>query len=89
MLRNPARVISPWKPIRTIINEQDGTDITRADLPGSLHSLRHTYICHLLLALVPIRTVQLHAGHASIATTEKYAYQVLRQDPEAALRLAI
>jgi integrase len=38
---------------------------------------------------VPIRTVQLHAGHASIATTEKYAYQVLRQDPEAALRLAI
>lgn len=64
-------------------------DARRAKLPGSLHSLRHSYICHLLLAGVPIRTVQLYAGHASISTTEKYAYQVLRQDPEAAARLAI
>lgn len=64
-------------------------DARRAGLDGSLHSLRHTYICHLLLAGVAIRTVQLYAGHASISTTEKYAYQVLRQDPEAAVRLAI
>lgn len=64
-------------------------DARRAGLPGSLHSLRHTYICHLLLAGVPIRTVQLYAGHAHISTTEKYAYQVLHMDPEAALRLAI
>lgn len=64
-------------------------DIKRAGLGGSLHSLRHTYICHLLLAGVPIRTVQLYAGHAHISTTEKYAYQVLEMDPEAALRLAI
>jgi integrase len=61
-------------------------DIKRAGLGGSLHSLRHTYICHLLLAGVPIRTVQLYAGHAHITTTEKYAYQVLEMDPEAALR---
>jgi len=54
-----------------------------------IHSLRHTYICHLLLAGVPIRTVQLYAGHAHISTTEKYAYQVLAQDPKQALRLAI
>lgn len=64
-------------------------DARFAGLSGSLHSLRHTYICHLLLAGVPIRTVQLYAGHAHISTTEKYAYQVLRQDPESALRLAI
>jgi len=64
-------------------------DAKAAGLDGSLHSLRHTYICHLLLAGVPIRTVQLYAGHATISTTEKYAYQVLRQDPEAAVRLAI
>jgi len=64
-------------------------DAVQAGLDGSLHSLRHTYICHLLLAGVPIRTVQLYAGHAHITTTEKYAYQVLRQDPESALRLAI
>lgn len=64
-------------------------DARAAGLEGSLHSLRHTFVCHLLLASVPMRTVQLYAGHASIATTEKYAYQVLRQDPEAAVRLAI
>lgn len=64
-------------------------DADEAGIGGSLHSLRHTYICRLLLAPVPIRTVQLYAGHAHISTTEKYAYQVLQQDPEAALRLAI
>jgi integrase len=64
-------------------------DADRAGLDGSLHSLRHTYICHLLLAGVPIRTVQLYAGHAHISTTEKYAYQVLEMDPVAALRLSI
>lgn len=64
-------------------------DLERAGLDGSLHCLRHTYICHLLLAGVPIRTVQLYAGHAHISTTEIYAYQVLRQDPEAALRLSL
>lgn len=64
-------------------------DADRAGLDGSLHSLRHTYICHLLLRGVPIRTVQLYAGHAHISTTEKYAYQVLEMDPESALRLSI
>lgn len=60
-----------------------------AGLDGSLQTLRHTYICHMLLAGVPIRTVQLYAGHAHITTTEGYAYQVLREDPDAAVRLAI
>lgn len=64
-------------------------DARRAQVGGSLHSLRHTYICHLLLAGVPIRTVQLYAGHAHVSTTERYAYQVLKDDPEAATRLAI
>lgn len=64
-------------------------DARACGLDGSLHTLRHTYICHMLLAGVPIRTVQLYAGHASITTTEKYAYQVLRNDPDAAVRLAI
>lgn len=64
-------------------------DVRRAKLGGSLQSLRHTFVCHMLLAGVPIRTVQLYAGHASITTTEGYAYQVLRQDPAAALKLAI
>lgn len=53
-------------------------DIKSAGLKGSLHSLRHTYICHLLVNNTPIRTVQLYAGHAHITTTEKYAYQVMK-----------
>lgn len=64
-------------------------DVRRVGLNGSLHTLRHTFVCHMLLAGVPIRTVQLYAGHAKISTTEGYAYQVLRQDPDAALALAI
>lgn len=64
-------------------------DIRAAGLNGSLQTLRHTFVCHMLLAPVPIRTVQLYAGHAKISTTEGYAYQVLRNDPRAAVRLAI
>lgn len=64
-------------------------DAARAGVGGSLHSLRHTYICRLLLDNVPIRTVQLYAGHAHISTTEKYAYQVLRNDPAAAVGMDI
>lgn len=64
-------------------------DVKASKVGGSLHSLRHTYICHLLLRNVPIRTVQLYAGHAHITTTEKYAYQVLPQAPRAVLKLAL
>lgn len=46
----------------------------RIALPGSLHSLRHTYISHLVMAGVPLRTVQVLAGHAHFTTTEKYAH---------------
>ena len=64
-------------------------DARDTGLEGSLHTLRHTFVCHMLLAGVPIRTVQLYAGHAHLSTTEGYAYQVLRQDPEAAIGLSI
>jgi integrase len=49
--------------------------IARADLTGSLHTLRHTFISHLAMdANVPVRTIQKWAGHASIETTEKYMH---------------
>lgn len=49
--------------------------MVRAELEGSLHTLRHTFISHLAMdPNVPIRTIQLWAGHASITTTEKYMY---------------
>jgi len=49
-------------------------DVTRSGLDGSLHCLRHTYCSHLVMAGVPLRTVQVLAGHASFTTTEKYAH---------------
>lgn len=64
-------------------------DAARAGLPGSLHTLRHTYISHLVRAGIPLRTVQIYAGHAHYSTTEKYAYLNPGRTPEQALRLAI
>jgi integrase len=49
-------------------------DVARCGLGGSLHSLRHTYGAHLVMAGVPLRTVQVLMGHASFKTTERYAH---------------
>lgn len=49
-------------------------DVARCKLGGSLHSLRHTYGAHLVMAGVPLRTVQVLMGHASFKTTERYAH---------------
>lgn len=51
------------------------TDEARAiGLGGTLHRLRHTFISHLVMAGVPLRRVQLLAGHEDYSTTEKYAH---------------
>lgn len=50
------------------------SDARKALLVGSLHTLRHTYISHLVMAGAPLRTVQKLAGHASYTTTEKYSH---------------
>lgn len=49
-------------------------DAIRAGLAGGLHTLRHTYISHMVMSGVPIRTVQQLAGHSSVAVTERYAH---------------
>jgi integrase len=46
----------------------------RAGIDGGIHCLRHTYCSHLVQAGVPLRTVQVLAGHASIRVTEVYAH---------------
>jgi len=46
----------------------------RADLTGSVHALRHTFCSQLVQAGIPLRTVQVLAGHSSIRITEKYAH---------------
>lgn len=49
-------------------------DAARAGLDGGMHCLRHTYISHLVMAGIPLRTVQVLAGHSTIAVTERYAH---------------
>lgn len=46
----------------------------RARLDGSIHCLRHTFCANLVSGGVPLRTVQVLAGHESIRTTEQYAH---------------
>jgi integrase len=48
--------------------------VGRVGLDGCLHSLRHTYCSHLVMAGVDLRTVQVLAGHSTITVTEKYAH---------------
>lgn len=64
-------------------------DARRANLDGSLHTLRHTYISHLVRLGVPLRTVQIYAGHASYTTTESYAYLAPGTVPPTVHSLAI
>jgi len=47
-------------------------DSDHAGIGGHLHRLRHTFCAHMVIAGVPLRRVQLLAGHADYATTEKY-----------------
>lgn len=64
-----------------------GRCIERADLDGSIHTLRHTFISHLAMdPAVSIRDIQIWAGHSSIATTEKYMY-LRRREATVALSL--
>lgn len=49
-------------------------DAKVAGVGGSLHRLRHTFCAHLVMAGVPLRRVQLLAGHSDYKTTEMYAH---------------
>ncbi|WDM65343.1 tyrosine-type recombinase/integrase [Stenotrophomonas forensis] len=47
-------------------------DAKLAGIGGHLHRLRHTFCAHMVVAGVPLRRVQLLAGHADYTTTEKF-----------------
>src|SRR4249919_3431507 len=49
-------------------------DAKVAGVGGTLHRLRHTFCAHLVMGGVPLRRVQLLAGHADYKTTEMYAH---------------
>jgi integrase len=49
-------------------------DVKALKLRGSLHSLRHSYGAHMVMAGVPLRTLKYLMGHARIETTMIYAH---------------
>lgn len=71
------------------LSREAARDIKAAGLDGSLHTFRHTYISHLVRAGIPLRTVQIYAGHAHYSTTEGYAYLAPGSAPEAVMRLSL
>ena len=48
----------------------------RAGLPASrnLHKLRHTFCSHLAMGGVPMKAIQVWAGHADLKTTQRYMH---------------
>jgi integrase len=63
-------------------------DARSVGLGGTLHRLRHTFCAHLVMAGVPLRQVQLLAGHADYKTTETYAHLAPEGGPSAVEKLA-
>ncbi|HEL3808859.1 TPA: tyrosine-type recombinase/integrase [Stenotrophomonas maltophilia] len=54
------------------VSDWFASDARRAGIGGSLHRLRHTFCAHMVMAGMPLRMVQILAGHADYATTEMY-----------------
>jgi integrase len=54
-----------------------------------LHDLRHTYCSWMIQAGVPLRVVQVNAGHRSSKTTERYAWASETQQAEAQGKIKI
>lgn len=62
-------------------------DAAKAQIGGHLHRLRHTLCAHMVISSVPLRRVQLLAGHANYATTEKYYAHLTPDGDELAVSL--
>lgn len=63
-------------------------DAKAAKIGGSLHRLRHTFCAHMAIAGVPLRRIQVLAGHGDYATTEKhYAHLTPEGDDGAVAKL--
>jgi len=60
-------------------------DSEKAGIGGHLHRLRHTFWAHMAIAGVPLRRIQLLAGHADYATTEKYYFHLTPEGNDSAV----
>lgn len=60
-----------------------------ANLEGGVHRLRHTFISHLVMKGVDLRTVQALAGHSNITITERYAHLAPGATLDAVSRIAL
>jgi integrase len=61
-------------------------DVLAAGIGGHLHRLRHTFCAHLAMAGVPLRRVQLLAGHADYNATEKYYAHLMPDGDDLAVK---
>ncbi len=59
---------------RDTLSDWFRADAKAAKIGGSLHRLRHTFCAHLVTAGVPLRRVQILAGHSDYKVTERYAH---------------
>lgn len=60
-------------------------DSELANVGEHLHRLRHTFCAHMVMAGVPLRRVQILAGHAEYSTTEKYYAHLTPEGDDAAV----
>lgn len=71
---------------RDTVTDWFAKDARKAGIGGSLHRLRHTFCAHMVMAGVPLRRVQILAGHADYATTEKYYAHLTPEGDDGAVR---
>jgi integrase len=65
------------RPVRVhpdTLSDWFSVDAKAAKIGGTLHRLRHTFCAHLAMAGVPLRRIQILAGHSDYKITEKYAH---------------
>jgi len=68
------------------ISDWFAADARLAGVGGTLHRLRHTFCAHMAIKGVPLRRIQLLAGHADYATTEKYYAHLTPEGDNGAVR---
>lgn len=67
------------------MSDWSASDANLAGIGGSLHRPRHTFCAHMVITIGPLRRVQILAGHADYATTEKYCANLTSEGDDGAV----